>query len=441
MSLFTFREEDSSYIQQEVVLRQKYALYELVYGRQERNEDGTLRFPPETEDGSLLGWPPNDGAGNGSARTSGRAGAAKMSIYGGLRDDPATSALHDPHGQCPSSWHTSADRHSPVFPNNHLPHPSYKRERATPTQEAGPAKTRKRSLGGVNQQKEQQQLLEQQQQQQQLQQQLQQQDKWLTEGGYYCDRTGGDLYPQIYQGDPGYVPNYSGNTPGWNNHQINTAKKYHMHFNGLGFGTAYSMQACAPVQYSPATLVIQGHVTTIDTGYTQQCPLDSNTPTPPALQDSPHNTHTSMGSSPLPSCAMIHKDTTQPLAEATTYYQNNNYISGTGWGEKLPETTQYPGTWNHDQTQHEMSLPGNNVKQEGNVYSAFMGVPGTKSCDYYATPTDQLHQPIDSLNTADLEDRNSCAGDACAMNTSFMQVTDRFCNMLPKSYIDALTGP
>lgn len=43
--------------------------------------------------------------------------ATGQPLYGGLKDDPGSSSLHDPHGQCPSSWHTSADRHSPVFPN------------------------------------------------------------------------------------------------------------------------------------------------------------------------------------------------------------------------------------------------------------------------------------------------------------------------------------
>lgn len=40
----------------------------------------------------------------------------QFNLYGGLRDDPRTGSLHDPHGFCPSSWHSGNDRHSPVFP-------------------------------------------------------------------------------------------------------------------------------------------------------------------------------------------------------------------------------------------------------------------------------------------------------------------------------------
>lgn len=41
---------------------------------------------------------------------------------GGVVDELGASFLHEGHGHCPSSWHTGADRHSPVFPQHHLPH-------------------------------------------------------------------------------------------------------------------------------------------------------------------------------------------------------------------------------------------------------------------------------------------------------------------------------
>lgn len=90
---FHRREEDSTYIQQEAVLRSRYAIHELMWGSNKNNTNG-CNFQLMFQDRS----------------------ASRM-LYGGLRDDQGASSLHDPHGQCPSSWHTSSDRHSPVFPN------------------------------------------------------------------------------------------------------------------------------------------------------------------------------------------------------------------------------------------------------------------------------------------------------------------------------------
>ena len=91
------REEDSTYIQQEAILRQRYAVTDLLRGH--TDED----LSPQSALASLV-----------SGEYS---GAASRVPYGSLKDDPATSSLHDPHGPCPSSWHTTPDRHSPVFPH------------------------------------------------------------------------------------------------------------------------------------------------------------------------------------------------------------------------------------------------------------------------------------------------------------------------------------
>ncbi|ELU04142.1 hypothetical protein CAPTEDRAFT_187600 [Capitella teleta] len=87
------REEDSTYIQQEAVLRSRYALKEMMWGSTKEVSNG-CHFQMMYQERS-----------------------SPRMLYGGLKDDHGSATLHDHHGQCPSSWHTSSDRHSPVFPN------------------------------------------------------------------------------------------------------------------------------------------------------------------------------------------------------------------------------------------------------------------------------------------------------------------------------------
>ena len=59
------------------------------------------------------------------------------------RDDAGEGSLHSPHGHCPSSWHASTDRHSPVFPSSHLTQKFTHRERHHPQTATPDAKRRK----------------------------------------------------------------------------------------------------------------------------------------------------------------------------------------------------------------------------------------------------------------------------------------------------------
>lgn len=87
-------EEDSTYIQQEAILRQRYSFHELATGQI------TLHRDTMTSSNSYYG---------------------QMTSCTNIRDDPVTAvSLHDPHGYCPSSWHAATDRHSPVFPISQL---------------------------------------------------------------------------------------------------------------------------------------------------------------------------------------------------------------------------------------------------------------------------------------------------------------------------------
>jgi hypothetical protein len=89
-------EEDSTYIQQEAILRQRYSFHELATGQSTLHRD---------------------------TMTSSNSYYCQMTPMtpANLRDDPMTAvSLHDPHGYCPSSWHAATDRHSPVFPISQL---------------------------------------------------------------------------------------------------------------------------------------------------------------------------------------------------------------------------------------------------------------------------------------------------------------------------------
>ncbi len=108
--LIIFREEDSTYIQQEIVLRQRYAIRDLM-------THGFGKASPGFEN---------------SYCTSGMEGhyATRHHQYSrpfvsyGDKDECSTASLHSPHGQCPSSWHSQSECHSPVFPTSSLPYKS-----------------------------------------------------------------------------------------------------------------------------------------------------------------------------------------------------------------------------------------------------------------------------------------------------------------------------
>lgn len=90
-----FSEEDSTYIQQEAVLRQRCSFHELATGHFTMHRDSVT---PSNNPYSHIP-------------------AATPIVFSNQREDLGTSvSLHDPHGYCPSSWHASTDRHSPVFP-------------------------------------------------------------------------------------------------------------------------------------------------------------------------------------------------------------------------------------------------------------------------------------------------------------------------------------
>ncbi|XP_013389293.2 uncharacterized protein LOC106158006 [Lingula anatina] len=127
------REEDSTYIQQEVMLRTRYAIQDLMYST------SLQQWGDRTDVYQEL---------NQSHNTI-RA-VTRYHPYGGLREEDANS-LHSPHGTCPSSWHSNSERHSPVFPSTHMPHKYFQRERQYHMEEIKRKATEKEMQGMVSQ--------------------------------------------------------------------------------------------------------------------------------------------------------------------------------------------------------------------------------------------------------------------------------------------------
>ncbi|XP_071793157.1 uncharacterized protein [Asterias amurensis] len=108
------RETDSSYLQQEARARARYGLDEYLKMRHQGQSgvegEPSTSSPQQTDcNQTKRRWTSND-----------TYVVASQSPYK-LKDDYSAS-LHSPHGACPSSYHQSSDRHSPVYPSTYAPH-------------------------------------------------------------------------------------------------------------------------------------------------------------------------------------------------------------------------------------------------------------------------------------------------------------------------------
>ncbi|XP_022086648.1 aryl hydrocarbon receptor-like isoform X2 [Acanthaster planci] len=107
------REMDNSYLHQEARARTRYGLDEYLKLKH-MNHSGT--------DGETSSTPPQSDASQNKRRWTSNDTyvVASQSPYK-LKDDYSAS-LHSPHGACPSSYHQSSERHSPVYPSTYAPH-------------------------------------------------------------------------------------------------------------------------------------------------------------------------------------------------------------------------------------------------------------------------------------------------------------------------------
>ncbi|KAK3094870.1 hypothetical protein FSP39_007328 [Pinctada imbricata] len=114
------REEDSTFLQQETSLRQRYAINDLQYFVQ----NGQYNLPlPRTENDL-----PNEDI-HGMQKISNF-----CSPHMGFTEDVSLS-FYSPLLTCPSSWHALSDRHSPVLPSTHVAHKITQREKQLQFQE------------------------------------------------------------------------------------------------------------------------------------------------------------------------------------------------------------------------------------------------------------------------------------------------------------------
>lgn len=108
-----FREDDSSYIQQEIVLRQRYSINELFYLRQ-----NNFHLDIPTSSDSMFEMISQQIC---AKKAGPRCAQLSSNVY---VDEFVTS-----QGSCPSSWHMMSDRHSPVLPSTHVAHKISVREK------------------------------------------------------------------------------------------------------------------------------------------------------------------------------------------------------------------------------------------------------------------------------------------------------------------------
>ncbi|KAL3863809.1 hypothetical protein ACJMK2_005540 [Sinanodonta woodiana] len=103
------REEDSTFIQQESALRQKYAITDLIYMHQFGLRANSAIFYSDMTD-------------HGEPLSSHRSSQSSL-------DDEIALVLQGSMSNCPSSWHATLERHSPVLPSSHVAHKITQREK------------------------------------------------------------------------------------------------------------------------------------------------------------------------------------------------------------------------------------------------------------------------------------------------------------------------
>ncbi|XP_046562744.1 circadian locomoter output cycles protein kaput-like [Haliotis rubra] len=109
------REEDSTYIQQESVLRQRYAINDLMCISQIPEYGSVWKDGPNIMEPSMK--------------------RMCFQTHPGTQDE-ALVAVHSLSGApCPSSWHALSDRHSPILPSSHVAHKISQREKQLQYQE------------------------------------------------------------------------------------------------------------------------------------------------------------------------------------------------------------------------------------------------------------------------------------------------------------------
>ncbi|XP_038071178.1 uncharacterized protein LOC119740049 [Patiria miniata] len=111
------REMDSSYLHHEAKARARYGLDEYLKMKH-MNHSGT---DGETSSSTPSTTPQPDCNQTKRRWTSNDTYVVASQSPYKLKDDYSAS-LHSPHGACPSSYHQSSDRHSPVYPSTYAPH-------------------------------------------------------------------------------------------------------------------------------------------------------------------------------------------------------------------------------------------------------------------------------------------------------------------------------
>ncbi|XP_041369596.1 aryl hydrocarbon receptor-like [Gigantopelta aegis] len=116
------REEDSTYIQQEIVLRQRYAVNDLMSMIQFGHYKTPWKNIRET-------------AADGAEEHVSKRHCDPQPQFNAEQDDLALSLPCQMLMPCPSSWHTLTDRHSPILPSSHVAHKISQREKQLQFQE------------------------------------------------------------------------------------------------------------------------------------------------------------------------------------------------------------------------------------------------------------------------------------------------------------------
>ncbi|KAK7110593.1 hypothetical protein V1264_014437 [Littorina saxatilis] len=135
------REEDSTYIQQEAILRRRYAISDLM----------CLAQFKQSVQPSLSRTSDKDDSKHQNAKSKKQQDHQRYHPYAGRSGSPSTAksgkseskkeeaALLDTscilEVSCPSTWHCMSDRHSPVLPSSHVAHKISQREKQLQFQE------------------------------------------------------------------------------------------------------------------------------------------------------------------------------------------------------------------------------------------------------------------------------------------------------------------
>ncbi|XP_071091143.1 aryl hydrocarbon receptor-like [Haliotis cracherodii] len=109
------REEDSTYIQQESVLRQRYAINDLMCLSHMTQYGSSWKDGPSIMEPSMK--------------------RMCFQSHPGSQDEAYVAVHSLSGGPCPSSWHALSDRHSPILPSSHVAHKISQREKQLQYQE------------------------------------------------------------------------------------------------------------------------------------------------------------------------------------------------------------------------------------------------------------------------------------------------------------------